>query len=253
MGPLVTLQNACLKNLREGRPAGCIWLSLGAAVLAEIALESGAETVVFDLQHGLWERVPLEAAIGLLRGRATPLVRVAENTPFAIGMALDAGAEGVIVPMINSAEEAERAVAAAHYPPYGIRSGGGIRPLRDFAAYQKAAARETLVAVMIETVAAVQNLDEILAVAGIDLVFIGGGDLAMSIAAADDYGVSVADTVEKIRRDAEAAGIPSGLFTMNAEEANARLAQGFRFVVAQNDLTVVRTGFAAAQAALSAK
>ena len=88
-------------------------------------LDAGSVLIIIDLQHGLWDRASLENAIGLIAGKTVPLVRVAENTPHAIGTALDAGALGVIVPLVETPAEAEAAVAAAKYPPLGRRSGGG--------------------------------------------------------------------------------------------------------------------------------
>ena len=111
------------------------WLAMGSVALTEAAVQAGCDAIVIDLQHGLWERRELESAIGIVPHTIPVIVRVAENTVQAIGMALDAGAEGVMVPMIETAAQAKQALRAAKYPPHGVRSGGGVRPLRDFAAY----------------------------------------------------------------------------------------------------------------------
>ena len=119
--------------------------------MVELAARAKPDAIVIDMQHGLWERAALEAAIGVTPAAVPVLVRVAENSAIAIGTALDAGAEGVIVPLVETAAQARAAVAAARYPPRGARSGGGIRPLAQFADYVAAAGGAIVVAVMIET------------------------------------------------------------------------------------------------------
>lgn len=246
----MTRRNATLEALRSGAADACAWLVLGAPAIAELAVSSGLPTVVFDLQHGLWDRASLEAGIGAVRTSGTPLVRVAENTPFAIGSALDAGAVGVIVPLVDTAEQARAAVAAARYPPHGNRSTGGVRPLADFAAYQRFAERGILVAVMIETTAAVAAVDAIATVPGVDLLFIGPGDLGLSLAAERRPASASAfeDAVARVLAAGRAHGVPVGIFTPDAESARRRIDQGFRFVAASNDLGALRAGFTEAAA-----
>ena len=107
----MTLQNPLLARLRSGDTIGCLWLLLGSTAVAELAAEPAPDAIVFDLQHGLWDRASLEQAIGLAAARSIPVVRVAENSPFAISTALDAGALGVIVPLVETAEQAKAAAA----------------------------------------------------------------------------------------------------------------------------------------------
>lgn len=244
----MTRRNPTLDALRSGAADACAWLLLGAPAIAELAVTSGLATVVFDLQHGLWDRASLEAGIGAVRTTGTPLVRVAENTPFAIGSALDAGAVGVIVPLVDTAEQARAAVAAARYPPHGNRSTGGVRPLEDFAAYQRFAERGILVAVMIETAAAVAAVDAIAAVPGVDLLFVGPSDLGLSLAAERRPASAFEDAVARVLAAGRAHGVPVGIFTPDAESARRRIDQGFRFVAASNDLGALRAGFTAAAA-----
>src|SRR5262249_40181278 len=163
-------------NLRyridRGDRLGAIWLSLGSVALAEIAAHAHPDAIVLDLQHGLWERQAMEAAIGLVPPEIAVLARVAENSPFAIGQALEAGAGGVMGPLGESRKQAARAVKAARYPPLGERSGGGARPLADYVDYHAAAERGIVVAVMIETAKGVENAAKIASTDGVDLVFI---------------------------------------------------------------------------------
>ena len=234
-----TFQNHTLARLRAGKGVACVWLSLGSTALAEITAEAASAAIVFDGQHGLWERGSLHAAIAAA-GPGTPLVRVGANSVAAIGEALDHGAQGVIVPLVDTAAEAEAAVAAAHYPPRGVRSGGGLRPLANMAAYVDACTTEILVAVMIETVSGLANAAAIAATPGIDMVFIGPGDLALQLGPEADLEAAI----QTIFAACRAADVPCGLFTTTAEAARDRLAQGFAFVVAEDDIRLARGGIA---------
>lgn len=171
---------------RLGRqPLAALWMSIGSATIIELAGAAGADAIVIDVQHGLWNRTNLEAAVGAVAPAASALVRVAENTALAIGQALDTGAEGVIVPLIEDGAAAAQAVAAARFPPQGHRSGGGVRPLASgFMDYCAIANERTVVGVMIETVRGVENASAIARTPGVDFVLIGTGDLALSLGAA---------------------------------------------------------------------
>lgn len=229
-------------RMRAGETLGVIWCALGSAALAEMAGKAGPDAVVIDLQHGLFDRRELEAAVGLAGVPA--LARVADNSAVAIAMGLDAGAVGVIVPLVESAEEAARAVDFARYPPHGRRSAGGVRPLTAFGAYHRAAA-DTLVVVMIETAAGVQAAAAIAATPGLDAVFIGTGDLALSLGCAPGDPAHVA-ACAAVLAACQAAGLPCGAFTGTTADAVARRAQGYRLVVIENDISLAVTGFAAA-------
>ncbi len=241
-----TFENRALAALRKGDAVACIWLSLGSPALAEIAAEVRPGAVVFDGQHGLWEKTSLHHAIATVAPASTPIVRVQTNTVAAIGEALDSGAQGVIVPLVETAEEAAAAVAAAHYPPTGVRSGGGVRPLGDYAAYIAACSTQILVSVMIETAKGLDNAADIIATPGLDLVFIGPGDLALALGS--DAATGLDPAMQHILGLCRAAGVPCGLFTTSPEAAAARIAQGFAFVVGEDDIHSARTGYARALA-----
>ena len=233
--------NTALAKLRAGEPVACVWLSLGSEAFAEIAAEAKPDAVVLDAQHGLWDVRSTHAALGMIAHGSTPLVRVADNSAVSIGLALDAGAQGVIVPLVETAEQAARAVSAAHYPPKGERSGGGVRPLSDFPAYWKSSAENTLVSVMIETRLGFANVEAIASVPGLDMIFIGTGDLTLSLG----FDADIEAAIQTIFAACRAAKVPCGIFTVNAAAAKARLAQGFAFVVAETDLRLAREGIAA--------
>lgn len=231
------------QKLAAGRCLGVHWLVLGSAAAVEIAARTKPDAIVIDLQHGLWERREVEAAIGVVPPEIPVLIRTAENSALAIGMALDAGAEGVIVPLIGSAEEARAAVSYARFPPRGIRSGGGLRPLADFPSYV-AGADKLVVMLMIETAQGRANAAEIAAVDGVDLVFIGSSDLSLSIGSfppppRGDYPVW-----EEIRR--ACAQTPCGVFTGSLDAARELAANGYRMVVTATDIGLLAAGFSRA-------
>lgn len=228
---------------RAGEATTGLWLSLGTPVVAELAAECGPDVIVLDAQHGLWDRATLEWALGM-GGHCAGLVRVARNRPELIGQALDAGAAGVIVPLVNTPEEAAQAVAAAHYPPKGQRSGGGIRPLRDMGAYISRCGQETVVCTMVETAEGLANAAAIAATPGVDMVFIGPGDLGLSLG---DMGAGLEAAVTRIREVCAVAGMPCGIFTGGPAAARARVREGFRLVIVGDDISVLRRGFAAAR------
>ena len=234
---------------QAGEATAGLWLSLGAPAVAELAAECAPDVIVLDAQHGLWERASLEWAVGAAAS-CPVLVRVARNRPELIGQALDAGAAGVIVPLVNTAREAAEAVAAAHYPPKGQRSGGGIRPLRDASGYIARSLQETVVCVMVETAEGLRNAPAIAATKGVDMVFIGPGDLGLALG---DMGAGLEAAIEQIRAACAKAGVPCGLFTSGPAAAKARAETGFQLVIAGDDISLLRSGFAAARTALQGK
>jgi 2-keto-3-deoxy-L-rhamnonate aldolase RhmA len=230
-------------RLDRGDRLGVIWLSLGSSAMAEIAGRARPDAIVLDLQHGLWVRLGVEAAIGVIPPDVPVLARVAENSPSAIGQALDAGAEGVIVPLIETRKQAKRAVRAARYPPAGERSGGGVRPLASFAEYKARADAGVVVIAMIETVAGISNARKIAATKGVDMVFIGTGDLALSLDALPSGDPRHEDACSDVLAACRAHWTPCGIFTASTEAAVNRRAQGYRMVVLADDIALVSRGF----------
>jgi kynurenine formamidase/2-keto-3-deoxy-L-rhamnonate aldolase RhmA len=177
------------------------------------------------------------------------LVRVEDMSATAIGRALDAGAEGIIVPLVETAEQARAAVSACHYPPKGTRSGGGVRPLADFVAYRQAADEAVAVGVMIETAEGLANAGAIAAVEDVDLVFIGTGDLALSLGTFPKPERRHEDAVQAVLAACRYAEKPCGVFTGGAEAAAKRRRQGFAMTVVANDIDAVQAALRAAQLA----
>jgi 4-hydroxy-2-oxoheptanedioate aldolase len=232
----------------SGKTAFGAWFFLRDATLVEAAALAGYDYVCVDMQHGLAD---FHLAVTMLhataRTTATPVVRVPSNDGAAIGRVLDAGALGIIVPMVNSADDARRAVAACRYAPAGVRSVG---PMGAGARYGPAYFRDANAAVacipMIETREAVEAVDEIAAVPGVDALYVGPGDLSVTLGlppgldSEDPRFVAALDRVlEACRRNDVIAGIHS-----SAQLAQKRHAAGFRLITSSNDYAAAIQGLA---------
>jgi len=221
------------------------WFMLGSVPLLEIAAAQGVRLFVLDRQHGLWNPEGVFQAIKAVPADAQIYVRVAENNAHAIGEALDAGAHGVIVPMVETAEEAARAVAAARFPPEGNRSGGGVRPmLGNFADYVAGPAKRIQVAVMIETRLGLENAAAIAQTDGLDFVFIGSYDLALSLGGDPEQACAA------ILAACRESGLNCGRFTPGPQEAKAAIAAGYKWVVGGYDIGLVSAAYRDVESAL---
>jgi len=236
-----TTHPALSTRMREGDCLGLAWLATGSLPVAEAARHAAPDAVVLDLQHGLWDRIGVEAAIGTLDPLPV-LARVATNDAAAIGAALDSGAQGVIVPLVESPGAARAALAATRFPPHGGRSAGGCRPLGDLGAYLEWARTHILCAVMIETTAGVDAVEAIASVPDLGAVFIGTGDLALSMGCRPTD-PEVMRVCARIRDVCAARNLPCGIFTNDAKTASQMRAQSFAMTVIANDLNVLHHGF----------
>ena len=214
------------------------WLSIPSGYAAEGVAHSGVHSVTVDLQHGMLDfsdALPMLQAISATS--ATPLVRVPALEPARIMQMLDAGAYGVICPMISTPEQTADLVAACRYPPVGNRSFGPSRGLLYGGSDYVAKADETVMVIpMIETAEAVDRIEEILDVAGIDMIYLGPNDLAFAL---DGHTGQPRPRSEAalghVLKAATRRGIPVGIFCSSAEEARLRADQGFRLVTPGND------------------
>ncbi|UFN51645.1 aldolase/citrate lyase family protein (plasmid) [Roseomonas sp. OT10] len=243
---------------RAGQPILNAWLSIPSAYAAELAGHQGFDAATIDLQHGM---MGFSEALAMLQAisatPATPLVRPPANEPHAIMRLLDAGAYGVICPMISTRAEAEALVAACRYPPRGRRSFGPARGLLYGGAdYFAHADEEILVLGMIETREALGNLDAILDTPGLDGIYVGPNDLAIEIGRkpkAEHDDPEVARTIGHIREAATSRGLIAGIFCSDGPAARTRLAEGFGLVTPGNDAMLLKAGLlAASQEARSA-
>jgi len=245
---------ALARRLRAGETVYGAWCMIGSPVVAEAIAREGFAAVVLDAQHGLWDVSSLVAGAGAVNhAGAAPIVRVPLNDFALVSRALDFGAEAIIAPMINDADDAGRLAAVAKYPPVGERSWGPIRamPLQGYSApvdYLREANSGTLVFAMIETAAALANVDAIAATPGIDALFVGPYDLATALSsgkAQDVQAPQVEQAMDRICIAATKANKIPGIYCRDAESAVAMAKRGFRFVIAGNDLTTLRGATAA--------
>lgn len=227
-----------------------IWSVLADPVVVEVAATSGAGYVCLDLQHGFAGPEQLPSLVrAARRGDAACLVRPAWNRPEAIMRALDAGADGVVVPMVDTAQEALAAVEACHYAPSGNRSWGPLWADVDGVPPQAPTDDEVFCAVMIETALGLANLEQILAVPGLDGIYVGPNDLALSVGLGR---VRLEDSdqlqaiVERIAADAADAGVTMGLHCASPATARSWLARGVGMATTVTDSTVLAAGLRAA-------
>jgi 4-hydroxy-2-oxoheptanedioate aldolase len=231
------------------------WIQLDSPASTERVARLGYDYVSLDAQHGLFGYAGMLAALTAIdaAGRAVGLVRVDANNATPIGRALDAGASGVIVPLVNTAADAAAAVAASRYPPTGIRSYGPTRSGMRIGPTPAAADAAVLVLAMIETTEGLANVEEIAATPGLDGLYIGPSDLALAVGGAGPGDPAVADAFEaalaRIRRACEANGLAAGLHTRSGEEAAKRAAEGFTLLTVASDIVHLEAAAAAHLAA----
>ena len=223
------------------------WLAIPTAFSAETMAHQGWDSLTIDLQHGV---VDYQAAVNMLTAISTtntvPVVRVPWLDPGILMKVLDAGAYAVICPMVNTREDAEKLVAATHYQPRGTRSFGPVRALlyggED---YPKHANDTIVVFAMIETKQALDNLDDILSVKGLDAIYIGPSDLSLALGCTptfDDVDKPVAEAIDRILAKAKEHGLVAGIHNGTPEAALKRIEKGFRFVTISSDARLMAAG-----------
>ncbi len=237
-----------LKTLwRAGGVAVNGWLAIANSFSAETMAHQGWDTLTIDLQHGV---IDYPAMVTMLQAISTtptvPLVRVPWLEPGILMKTLDAGAYGVICPMVNTREDAQKLVSYTHYAPRGTRSFGPVRALLYGGSDYPEHANDTIVTfAMIETAQALDHLDDILSVEGLDAVYIGPSDLSLSLGCAptfDEVDPKVAQAIDHILERARAHGLVAGIHNGNAETALARAAKGFQFVTVSSDARLMAVG-----------
>jgi len=230
------------------------WCTSPSSVVAEVVASAGFDYVCVDLQHGAVDYSDAVHMIQAISGQgAVPIARVPSNDLATIGKVLDAGALGVVVPLVNTAEEAARAVAACRYPPLGGRSYGPVRAATVIGSRDVADLNQVVVAVMVETPEGLANVDEIAATPGLDAIYCGPADLSLGLDLPPLYEHDAevhTKAVDRIREACERNGIIAGVHCVGGEMTTRRFAQGFRMATVVNDLALVRAG-ATAELALA--
>ncbi|MBY6414055.1 aldolase [Rhodococcus sp. BP-252] len=219
------------------------WSVIDSPVSTEWLAHVGWDYIALDLQHGLIGYSGMLAGLTAIDAANGPagMIRVEANDATAIGRALDAGAAGVIVPLIDTAEDAAAAVSAATYPPAGIRSYGPMRSQLRIGPTPADANRDTVVLAMIETPQGLENVEKICAVPGLDGVYVGPSDLRLAVGGASPSDTSVDEAFEaalvRVQKAAAAAGIAAGIHTPSGDVAARRLAEGYTLATVASDLT----------------
>ncbi|CAH0170804.1 5-keto-4-deoxy-D-glucarate aldolase [Arthrobacter sp. Bi83] len=247
------------RKIRAREQAVGYWAVLDAPVATERIGRLGYDYVALDAQHGLlgYSGV-LSGLMAIDAGHtAVGMVRVEDNNLTAIGKALDAGAVGVIVPLVNTAADAAAAVAAAKYPPMGGRSYGPMRSALRIGPVPADANAATLVFAMIETPDGLKNVKEICATPGLDGIYVGPSDLAIAVGGAypGDPAIDAEfnAALETIAEAAASAGVAAGIHTASGDIAAQRLRQGYTFTTVASDLTHLELAAKAHLAAATAK
>lgn len=217
------------------------WLAIPSGFSAEVIAGCGFDTVTVDLQHGVQDYLSMVQCFQAIeKYPVTPMVRVPWNEPGIIGKVLDAGAYGVICPMVNTPEQAQAFVSACKYPPQGTRSNGPIRMVVYGvpSSYQQTANDEVLCLPMIETREAVANLDAILDVPGVAGVYIGPSDLGFShglVPKLDREEPEMLAIFERVIAETGKRGLKAGIHTGSSAYAARAISMGFRLVTLLND------------------
>jgi 4-hydroxy-2-oxoheptanedioate aldolase len=248
----VTAPDRFAERLRAGEELVGYWIACDNPVGTERIAGLGYDYIGIDGQHGVHDVPGWRAALTAIdaRGVSAGVIRVPSADPVQIGVALDIGARAVIVPMVDDVEEAEVAVRACRHHPAGTRSfGGPVRAELRTGSTPAEIDAEVACIVMIETAAALEAVDEICAVRGLDAVYVGPADLCVSLGgeAPDDPAMAVrlAAALSTVVGSATAAGIACGIHCLDGATAAKRLAEGFTFVTVSSDLTHLESAAAA--------
>lgn len=241
--------NNVKKLWSQNKPVICGWIDTDSSLIAEMYGQSGMEAVLIDMQHGMTSMQSLPNMLQAVSATpAMPIVRPTSIQPAEIMKILDMGAYGLIVPLVDNAEQARSFVHAACYPPQGSRSFGPIRGRLYGGADYFDHANETVIKLpMIETVDGYKNHREIIDVDGVDGVFIGPADLAIALGGKpgpEGTNDKLEDAISEIREACHAAGKKIGIFCMSGKGAKLRIDQGFDLVAPSNDAYLVSNGLA---------
>ncbi len=239
------MRNRLREAWAEGRTAFGLWATMPGSFGGELVAGAGFDYVCVDQQHGVVDyasMVPMLQAIGA--AGAAPITRVLSNDPYEIMKVLDAGALGVIVPLVDNAAEAERAVAACRYPPHGNRSYGPVRASHVIGSRDpEDLAGEVLCIVMVETREGLERVEEIAAVPGLDGIYVGPADLALSLGLPPTTRVTEPKHVEAVSKIKEACrqrGIVPGIQASSGEWARKYAEVGFDMVTVVTDASLLR-------------
>ncbi len=238
------LSNTAKHKMLAGKSAIGVGAGLGAPLAAEFLSRAGFDFVLVDNQHGSWDDDASGAAFRYICfGSAIPMARVRQNDFYAIGRLLDRGAMGIVVPLVNSVDEARAAAGAVRYPPRGRRSSGALLAMHYGADYQQWIDNEVFLAVQIESAQAVEHAEEILSVEGVDGCWIGPSDLAYSMginlkteAGQKAHCEAILHVRDVCRKTGKIPGISGGI------DVSYWVENGFQFITASDDAMLMLEG-----------
>ena len=243
--------NQVKEKLKRAEPSLGAWLSLPSVSSARIMARLGFEWLVVDMEHSAQSAVLMADMVATIvdAGTCAPIVRVPGYGVEWYKWALDAGAWGIVVPMVNTREEAQRAVESAKYPPAGIRSiGGAFGPygfgISNWPDYVRTANDETLLIVQIESAQGLQNVDDILSVPGIDVAFVGPNDLHAQLGltpSTEGAEPEFVEAMERVKASARKHDVALGIFSRDGEAAAERVRQGFSMISVTSDISSMIT------------
>ncbi len=242
--------NPVKRALKTGQPSVGTWLSLGSITASRFMARAGFAWLTVDIEHTAvdWETATHMFA-SIADAGCIALARVPSNRHDHIKRVLDNGAHGIVVPMVNSRQEALDAVSASLYPPVGTRSVGGSVHALNFGGtaidYFAHANDEILVVLQCEHIQAVENADSIFSVPGIDAIFVGPNDLAASMRSKDGKppsGEATAQAMKHVLATCKKHGVAAGIHCFSAEEALTRIEEGWQFIAINSELRMMLDG-----------
>jgi 4-hydroxy-2-oxoheptanedioate aldolase len=230
-------QDMFRRTAQEGRTLLCAWLSINSSSLIQAIGQAGWNCILIDQQHGLGGNDAMVNCLTAAKAEGLPaLIRVAENDPGLIGRALDAGAQGIVCPLIDSAEDAQRLVQATKYPPLGTRSWGPYRAQLNLRDYVPRANAWTIACPQIETRGALDALDDILSIKGVDMICFGPNDLSAALTGRFDiHAPEVSEAMSLVLRKCREKSVMSFVFANDHEYAQPLLDAGWNMVAIGTD------------------
>ncbi len=244
--------NHVKRRLKAGEPSIGTWLSLPTPESAEFVSALGLDWLVVDAEHNSVDQKTLsQMFVAMAHSSIAPMVRIPWNNPEHFKRALDAGAWGIVVPNVQTREEAEQAVQAARYYPLGSRGVGGGRHYLSFdtngAEYYEHANEEILLVLMIEHATGVENAEAILSTPGVDTCFIGPNDMAASMGLGlgtplESDKPELVAAIKHVRETCLKHGVAPGIHCSGAEGVNKRIAEGFQFCAMASELRYMLGG-----------
>ena len=238
------------KRLKSGELALGTWITINHPDVVDALSELPLDWLVFDMEHAPLEISDIEVLMMPLRGtNIAPIIRVPWNDMVMIKRALDIGAEGILVPWVNTGKEAEEAVRYASYPPRGVRGAGPRRAIRygkrSFLEYYRSfEENERMILVQVETGKAIENLEDILSTPGIDVAYVGPLDLSTNLGIPTQYDhPKFQEVLRRVVKACEKYDVTPGIHGFGLEYVKKAIEQGFRFIALMSDLGVMRRGF----------